>query len=218
MGEVDAEVLFAFSLVVDVGEFGAGVDLVGFVVLVAVDGYVSVFEVLAVALGADEELEGVVGSGFAGVGGGGDAFAVGVDVWGLAGLDDFLEFFLGGFGFAGVPELELVFECPGAIFIVVIMVPVAGGGGDEIGGVVGGGGLEYCGPGVIAACGVVVDCGGVVASGALIPCDWCHHWLLSCSSRLTSSSPWQARGLQKHTRILLCSSLTWLLSPVLIRY
>ena len=164
----------------DVGEFGAGVDLVGFAVLVAVDGYVAVFEVLAVALGADEELEGVVGSGFAGVGGGGDAFAVGVDVWGLAGLDDLLEFFLGGFGFAGVPESVCVCEGPGAVFVVVTVVPVVGGGGD-VGGVGGDVGVgSRRGPCVINTTGGVggagvIENGGAITSDASVPCDWYHH-------------------------------------------
>ena len=107
VGEVNAEVLFAFAVVVDVGEFGTGVDLIGLTVLLTVDGDVAVFEELAVTLGADEELEGIMGFYFAWVGGDAHYLAIGVDSGGVPGLDYFLEFFLGGFGFTvPVPQSD----------------------------------------------------------------------------------------------------------------
>jgi len=54
VGEVNAQILFALAVVVDVGEFGAWVDLIGLTILLAVNGYVAVLEELAVALGTDE--------------------------------------------------------------------------------------------------------------------------------------------------------------------
>ena len=54
VGEIDAQVLFTLAVIVDMGEFGAGIDLVSLAILLAVDGNVAVFEELAVALKTDQ--------------------------------------------------------------------------------------------------------------------------------------------------------------------